>query len=595
MQGYGLIHWVNLSTGEQRSEPVSDDLAWNFIGGKGLGAKILYDITDERTDPLGPDNPLIFAIGPFTGTAVPYSGKGTFIFRSPQTGIIGESVIGGTLGAAFRWVGATALVVTGRAEKPVYLVVSENGVEIKDASHLWGKTIYQTEEELKKEYKRSSVASIGPAGENLVKYAVIGNEKWRQAGRTGAGAVMGSKNLKAIVIDYDAMKWDAADPDGVRKYTAEEIIPRAKEECKGYFQKGTPNLVELANEWGFFPSYYWSKGSVEGWDKISWEAIEREVFVHAKGCFACPTPCGRYSKVKEGKYAGSEAEIEYETIYSIGGLAAITDIKAIVWLNDLIDDLGMDTITIGNIYGFAIEAYKRGKLDPGFKLDYGDPESLYELTKMIAKREGVGDILAEGVRAAAQKLGLEDLAVHVKGLEPAGYDPRTLKSMILTYGVSSRGACHLRLTGYFADIKGLGGDRNSVTMEKTKVLADLEEKGVLEDSFVICKFTRTLIDWEQMAKYYTLITGKETSVEDLKRAARRIINLVRLYDVKLGVRRKDDRLPKRLLRESFVHDGEERKITEEEQERFLDYYYELRGWDSEGVPKEETLKEYGLI
>ncbi len=592
MKGYGKIHWIDLSTGEYRSEPVTDELAWNFIGGKGIGAKLLYDLTDEKTDPLGPDNPLIFAIGPFTGTAVPYSGKGTFIFKSPQTGIIGESVIGGTFGAAFRWVGGTALVIKGSSEKPVYLRVSEDGVEIEDASHLWGKGIYETEDELKKGCKRCSVASIGPAGENLVKYAVIGNEKWRQAGRTGAGAVMGSKKLKAIVIEYDSMKWDAADPDGVRELTSQEIIPAAREALRSYFEKGTPALVELANEWGFFPSYYWSKGSVEGWEGIAWDAIEREVFVRAKGCFGCPTPCGRYSKVKEGPYSGSEVEIEYETIYSIGGLAAITDIKAIVWLNDLIDDLGMDTITIGNVFGFVIEAYKRGKID--FKAEYGEPEPLYELTKMIAYREGIGDLLAEGVAKAAKKLGLEDLAIHVKGLEPAGYDPRTLKSMSLSYGVSSRGACHLRLVGYFADIKGFGGDRKSVSREKVEAVADLEEKAVLEDSFVICKFTRTLIDWESMAKYYTLITGRETKVEDLKRAARRIINLVRMYNVKLGVRRKDDRLPQRLLKETFVHEGEERSITEEEMERFLDYYYELRGWDQQGVPKRETLEEYDL-
>ncbi len=595
MKGYGLIHWIDLSTGKQKSEPVPEGLAWNFIGGKGIGAKILYEITDDKTDPLGPENPLIFAIGPFTGTAVPYSGKGTFIFRSPQTGVIGESVVGGTFGAASRWVGATVIVIIGKSEKPIYLVVSEDGIEINDASHLWGKTIYQTEDGLKREYKRSSIASIGPAGENLVKFAVIGNEKWRQAGRTGGGAVMGSKKLKAIIIDYDKMKWDAADPDGVRKYTAEEIIPKARKELKSYFEKGTTSLVELANEWGFFPSYYWSRGSVDGWDRIAWEAIEKGVFVHAKGCFGCPTPCGRYSKVKEGGYAGSEVELEYETIYSIGGLAAITDIKAIVWLNDLIDGLGMDTITLGNVLGFAIEAYKRGKLDPGFKLNYGDPESLYQLTKMIAKREGVGGILAEGVKVASEKLGLEDLAIHVKGLEPAGYDPRTLKSMILSYGASSRGACHLRFMGYYADIKGLGGDRETISMEKTKALSDLEEKGVLEDSFVLCKFTRTLIDWEQMAKYYTLITGRETRVEDLKMAARRIINLVRMYNVRLGIRREDDRLPRRLLRESFIYNGEERKITEEEQEKFLDYYYELRGWNSNGVPREEILKKYGLI
>lgn len=595
MKGYGLIHWIDLSERKVRSEPVPDELAWKFIGGKGLGAKILYDMTDANTDPLGPENPLIFAIGPFTGTAVPYSGKGTFVFKSPQTGIIGESVIGGTLGAATRWVGTTALVIMKRAERPTYLVLSENGVEFRDASGLWGKDIYETEEELRKEHGRCSVASIGPAGENLVKFAAIGNEKWRQAGRTGGGAVMGSKRLKAIVVEYDTQKWDAADPEGVRKFSAEVIVPRARQELKSYFERGTPGAVELANLWGFFPSYYWSRGSVDGWENIAWDAIKREVFVHPRACFGCPTPCGRYSRVREGRYSGSEVELEYETIFAIGGLNAITDIKAIVWLNDQADRLGMDTITLGNVFGFAIEAYKRGKLDPGFKLDYGDPEALHRLADMIARREGVGDILAEGVASASRKLGLEDLAVHVKGLEPAGYDPRTLKSMIIGYGLSSRGACHLRITGYYADIRGLGGDRKTINMEKTLVLANLEELAAIGDSLVLCRFsTRTTIAWEEMARYYSMITGREAGVEDMRNAARRIINLTRMYNVRLGVRRKDDRLPKRLLREAFVHEGEERRITEEEQERFLDLYYEVRGWDREGVPKPETLRQLGL-
>jgi Aldehyde:ferredoxin oxidoreductase len=211
----------------------------------------------------------------------------------------------------------------------------------------------------------------------------------------------------------------------------------------------------------------------------------------------------------------------------------------------------MDTITLGNVFGFAIEAYKRGKIDPGFKLDYGDPESLYELAEMIARREGVGDILAEGVAHASRKLGLEDIAVHVKGLEPAGYDPRILKSMILSYGVSSRGACHLRMMGYFLDIRGIGGDRNAVNEEKTVALAEWEEKCVLWDSLLACKFSRTVMEPEQMAKYYTLITGRQTTPGDLRRAARRIINLVRMYNVRHGIRRKDDKLPKSFLKETL--------------------------------------------
>ena len=593
MRGYGLIHWIDLSTRSVRSEPVSDELAWNFIGGKGLGAKILYDFTDERTDPIGPDNLLIFSIGPFTGTAVPYSGKGAFTFKSPLTGIMGESIIGGTIGAAARWTGTTALVIKGKAEKPVYIAVSEDGVEIKDADHLWGLDIYRTEDEIKKEHKRCSVAAIGPAGENLVKFAAIGNERWRQAGRAGGGAVMGSKRVKAIVMEYEKQKWDAFDRDAVIKYSAEEIIPKAREALKSYFERGTPAMVEIANDWGFFPSYYWSRGSLEGWEGISWDSIKREVFVHPRACFGCPTPCGRYCRVRDGKYKGSEVELDYETIYAIGGLNAITDVKAVVWLNDQADRLGMDTITLGNVFGFAIEAYKRGKIDPGFKLDYGDPESLYELAEMIARREGVGDILAEGVAHASRKLGLEDIAVHVKGLEPAGYDPRILKSMILSYGVSSRGACHLRMMGYFLDIRGIGGDRNAVNEEKTVALAEWEEKCVLWDSLLACKFSRTVMEPEQMAKYYTLITGRQTTPEDLRRAARRIINLTRMYNVRHGIRRKDDRLPKRLLKER-LQDKEEGRITEEEQERFLSLYYRIRGWDEEGVPRPETLREYGL-
>jgi len=252
MKGYGLMHWVDLSAKRVRSEPVPEDLAWNFIGGKGLGSKILYDLTDERTDPIGPENPLIFSIGPFTGTAVPYSGKGAFVFKSPLTGILGESVIGGTIGAAARWTGTTALIITGRAERPVYILVDEDGVEIRDAGHLWGLDIYRTEEEIKKEHKKCSVAAIGPAGEKLVKFAAIGNERWRQAGRAGGGAVMGSKRVKAIVMEYERQKWDAFDPDGVIKYSSEEIIPRAKEVLRSYFERGTPAMVEIANEWGFF-------------------------------------------------------------------------------------------------------------------------------------------------------------------------------------------------------------------------------------------------------------------------------------------------------------------------------------------------------
>ncbi len=583
LPGYGEIVTVDLSTRDVSFSPVPDSLALRYVGGKGIGLRMLYDMTSPSTDPLGPDNPLILAIGPLTGTAVPFSGKAAFTFKSPQTGVLGESVVGGTLGAALRWIGVTALVVKGASEDPVYLLVSPEGIEVRDARNLWGLRIYETTDLLKEEHGRAaSVAAIGPAGENLVSFACVGNEYWRQAGRAGAGAVMGSKRLKAVVVVHDGPDWDAHDPDGVRSLAA-SMMPRIREGLRSYFESGTPGIVELANRMGFFPSLYWSRGSLEGWEGISWEAL-REIFLGPRGCAVCPTPCGRLAEVDGGEHAGARAEVEYETLFALGGLVGVTDVREVTWLNSLADDLGLDTISLGNVLGFAIEAHRRGKLDPGFALSYGDAEALGRLTEMIAKREGVGDLLAGGVRRASEALGLEDLAIHVKGLEPSGYDPRTLKGMIVSFGVSSRGACHLRLMGYYADIKGFGGGPDEVTEEKMLVIADLEERSVLMDSLLLCKFSRTVMLWGEMAEFYRLVTGVDVGEDGLREAAKRIIDLSRWFNVREGVHREHDRLPRRLVDEPLVHEGAERKITQEEVERSLDLYYRLRGWNEQGVP-----------
>ncbi len=583
LPGYGEIVTVNLSIREVSVSPTPESLALRYVGGKGIGLRMLCDMTSPSTDPLGPDNPLVLAIGPLTGTAIPFSGKAAFSFKSPQTGVLGESIVGGTLGAALRWVGVTALVVEGASRDPVYLLLTPEGVEVRDARRLWGLGIYETTDLLKEEHGRTaSVAAIGPAGENLVSFACVGNEYWRQAGRTGAGAVMGSKRLKAIVVAHDGPDWDAHDPDGVRSLAA-SMMPRIREGLKSYFERGTPGIVELANRMGFFPSLYWSQGSIEGWEGLSWDAL-REIFLGPRGCAGCPTPCGRLAEVDGGRRAGARAEVEYETLFALGGLVGVTDVREVTWLNSLADDLGLDTISLGNVLGFAIEARRRGRLDPGFRLECGDSEALGRLTEMIARREGVGDLLAGGVRRAAEALGLEDLAVHVKGLEPSGYDPRTLRGMIVSFGVSSRGACHLRLMGYYADIKGMGGGPDEVTEEKMRAIADLEERGVMMDSLLLCKFSRTVMLWREMAESYRLVTGVDLGGEGLREAARRIIDLAKWYNLREGLGREDDRLPRRLVEEPLRHGGEERRIGWGDVERSLDLYYRIRGWDERGVP-----------
>lgn len=580
-------YFIDISSRTFKEVKVNDIIYRMYLGGKGLANKLLYDYGIWNYDPFSPQNMLVFSSGPLGGVPIPLSTRAWVGFRSPLTGILGGANVGGTLAAIMKYSGVDFIQVVGKSSKPTYLVITKEGVEFYDADHLWGKDSIETEEILKKDHgKASAVLAIGPAGENLVRFASINHEKWRQFGRTGPGAVMGSKLLKAIVFTPYKRTIEVAYPDELAKFL-KEFIPKllSHPSEKSYREKGTPGTVEVANRLGFFPSYYWSEGTLKEWERISWENLKKNYFLGPAGCLYCPLACHR--NVKSKKFSVEE-DIEYETLYSLGGLTGTNDPDWIIYLNDLTDRLGMDTMSLGNVLGFAIQLSKMGKID--IRLDWNEPEKLKELIFDIAYRRGIGNILAEGVRIASEKFNAEDIAVHVKGLEPAGYDPRTLKGMALNYAIAGRGADHLGTMAYAIDIAGRAGGMQSLGEEKVKAIIDYENLSSVMDSAILCKFGRYVYDFTTIAKLLNYVTGMEFNENDVRTIGERITNITRLINVRMGVDRRNDRLPKKFFEPLKVNDTVYR-LTEEEFHRALDTYYKYRGWDENGIPTVEKLGE----
>lgn len=570
---------------------VGEESARRFLGGRGLGSWLLYSLGGYLVEPLSPGNPLIIASGPLGGTRIPMATRAYAVFRSPLTGIFGGSNIGGTLGAVMRWAGADAVVVTGRSERPTYLLIQDGRVEFRDAADLWGKDAIETEVELKKEHGRNAaVLAIGPAGENLVRFASINHEYWRQFGRTGGGAVMGSKRLKAVVFVASRREVDVAKPDALDRWIR-EFLPTFMEKTTALREGGTLRLVDVGNPMGFFPAYYWTRLSLDGWEALSWSRkIKPEYFLRPEACLYCPAACHR--PVRSAKL-GVAVDLEYETIFAVGGLAAVRDVDWVIKINDIADRLGLDTISLGNVLAFAVAASKSGKLP--LDLDWGDGEALARLAEDIAYRRGVGDLLAEGVKKAAERLGAEDVAVHVKGLEPAGYDPRALKGMALNYAIGYRGADHLATMAYALDIPGKFGGADYLGPEKVEAVVHMENVAAAMDSLVLCKFGRDPYDaypggrfYDIVAQLLTWVTGEEWKGVDVKEAAERIVLLNRIINVKMGVDSRQDDLPAP-LKKPLTFEGKTKKVDEKELKEALRHYYTLRGWDENGIPKEETV------
>jgi len=429
-----VLH-VNVSHMSFEEEPIDEALYCGLLGGKGLGTHLLLNNIEAGVDPLSQDNVIVFATGPATDTKVFGSSRYGVFTKSPLTGIYGESYAGGSVAEPMSRTGYDAIIIKGASKKPLWLEVSSGSVKFHDASHIWGKDTYETEDAVREEVgiKDAGIVVIGPAGEKEIRFAVIENNYWRSSGRTGAGAVLGTKKIKAIVFHGDKDK-NVARIDLLLKELWKEMGGKAKTDVGAiaYKKFGTPMLVAMTNMAGAFPTKYWSLGTFDKWQNISADALLERCKVKPRACPKCFLACGRLTEVVDGRHKGLKIEgPEYETIYAFGGLCVIDDIREIAYLNDICDRLGMDTMTAGNLAAFTIEASHRKSIEE--KIEYGDVDGIAELLNKIARKEGIGAILAEGIRYAAKEWGLEDLAIHIKGLEPAGYDPRVLKGMGLAY------------------------------------------------------------------------------------------------------------------------------------------------------------------
>lgn len=582
---YNKILKIDLTKKNYSIETVEDAILKTYLGGKGLASYLLYTLNPPGVDPLAPENCLIFATGPVSKSAVWGSCRYGVFTKSPQTGFYSESYSGGKTPEAMDSTGFDAIVIHGRCNNPTVLTVHPEGVEFHDGGDIWGMDTFETEDLVLKRFprkesgfKKPGAVVIGPAAENLVRFAVIKNDYWRSAGRTGVGTVMGAKKLKALVFHGDR-KRPLFDESAVQKLS-KEMAREAKDSptAAAYKSMGTPMMVKIMNNAGAFPTRYWAEGSYEHWENISADALNEHCQVKPRACLKCFLACGRMTTVKNGRHAGLKLEgPEYETIYAFGGLCMIDSIEEIVYLNDICDRLGMDTITAGNLCAFTIEAVKHGRID--YPIDYGNVDAIAELLKKIAAREGVGDILSQGIIFAAREWNLEDIAVHVKGMEPAGYDPRVLKGMGLAYATSDRGACHLRSTFYKPELSGMI-DPDQID-GKAHMFIDFEDRLTLFDTLILCRFYRDMYPWDSLGELIKAAVGIDAGRETLKKIADSVTNIVRKFNIREGMTSEDDRLPKR-LHQKLEKTGQ--VITEEQLDFMIKDYYRLRGWDENGQP-----------
>lgn len=582
---FNRILTIDLSNQTFVIEPVEDTLLAECSGGKGLATRLLLDRNAPGVDPLSPENNLIVATGPFCGGRLWGGSRFGVYTKSPLTGFYAESYSGGKVPEAIDSAGFDAIVVSGKAARPTVLTITPDEVIFHDAGDVWGMETFQAEEEVVRRfspnqegYRKPGAITIGPAGENLVRFAIIANDKWRCAGRAGVGAVLGSKLVKAMVFQGDR-KRTYADPEGVARYAKEFSAKNIDHPgVKAYKKMGTTMMVSLMNNVGAFPAKYWSQGSCEHVEKINGETYHAEHEITPHACAKCFMACGRLARITKGRHKDLKLEgPEYETIYSFGGICMIEEMEEVAYLNDLCDRLGMDTITAGNLCGLAMEAKARGLID--YEIEYGNADQAADLITKISARADVGDILAEGIKRVAAHWNLEDLAIHVKGMEPAGYDPRKLKGMGLTFGTSPRGACHLRTTFYKPELAGMiPADQIE---GKAEMLIDYEDRLNIFDTLVLCRFYRDLYTWEELQQALSVVTGEEAGKEQLRKRAAYITNMTRQFNLREGLTAQDDKLPKRLHKESLPEGG---SLAEAEMEQLLGDYYRLRGWNSQGIP-----------
>ena len=595
--GYmGKILEVDLTSRKTTITEIDPELAKLFIGGKGYGAKILWDRVPAKTPPLSPDNLLILMTGPLTGTLAPSSGRFSVITKSPETGIFTDGHVGGYFGQKLKTAGFDGIIINGASKEPVYLHIKDESCEILDASNLWCKTVFEVDEILKKKYPKSSCGVIGPAGEKLVKFACISFDIGRQAGRCGPGAVMGSKNLKAIVVEPGDKRPTYAHPDRFKKLVKD--LNRSLHTHPNRIKRhvlGTLVCIWEGIDGGTLP--------IKNYSGIAWPQIislvpeklwEENIWAGTTTCYACPVACTKLSILKSGEYKGKKLEApEYEPVAVFGPNCLIDSYEWVTYAHILCNDLGIDAISAGNAAGFAMECYEKGLIKPEIDLKFGNGKALIEFIKLIAYREGIGDLFANGVRIAADEIGKNSkrYAIHVKGLELPGVDPRASYGMALAFATADRGGCHQRAWVARAELYG--------KLKRFSTEGRAEFVKYYQDERAAC-FSTDLCDFmpfseEDFANLLTYCTGLEFTPEEYVHAGERIWNLTRMLAVREGISRKDDTLAPRCMEEPIpAGPAKGQYISQETLDTMLNEYYNLREWDRNGIPTAKKLKELKL-
>ncbi|MEE9192568.1 MAG: aldehyde ferredoxin oxidoreductase family protein [Candidatus Aerophobetes bacterium] len=591
---------VDLTTQDVSEDAIEKDTIAQFLGGRGLGAKILYEELTPGTNPLGPQNKLLFLTSPLLGTEAPSCVKYCVVTKSPLSGTILMSLAGGFFGCELRRAGYDVLIIEGKSERPVYLLLDKGEVQIGKAEYLWGMPTDETQHYLKERLGEGvRIACVGPTAERLVPFTSIISDK-RAVGRGGAGAVMASKNLKAIVV-RGKKEVGVADSKGLHK-TVSAIRKKYRESdrIKRFGKYCTPRVLDFVNERGIFPTRNYQSGVFEGANRINAEAHQKLV-VRKLTCYKCPVVCSNLAVVREGPYRGAVTEgPEYQTLWSFGGQCGNDCLEAIIAADEICDKFGVDTISAGNIIGFAMECYERGIITRedtgGIDLRFGNHQAMIQMLRNIAVGEGLGEVLAKGVRRAAEIIGkdAERYAMQVKGLEMAGYDPRGAKGMGISFATSPRGGCHERglvTRETFGSLPPI--DRFSLE-GKGKVVMEVQDEMTVLDSLGICVFPlhNGGMDIFDVADLFSSATGIKLDSDQVMKAGERIWNVERMFNLREGFGRKDDTLPERFLKEPMPEGPSKGHVVELNQ--LLADYYSERGWDKEGKPVPGKLEELGL-
>ncbi len=611
---------IDLTEGEIKEKELSDDFLRKYIGGAGFTTKIIFDELEPDIDPLDPENVLAVAPGTLVGPKIPTASKTTFGFKAPQTGGYGKTVVGAKMGDQLKKAGYDALVIKGKAEKPSMVVIEDDNVFIEDADHIWGLDTRDTDEKIKEEYENFSTAVIGPAGENLSKISEIECED-RQAGKGGGGAVMGSKKLKAIAVKgtkdipiHDQEELDELNSKWRKITTGQGETADESFDPQDQMDYGTGEAMAAKNQvYGCFPTKNWQAGYFKrAYDNLEdpddrielnpryWTEVYRE---GRRPCPYCTKPCSQYFKAEDTPYGDIAVDgPEYETQYSLGGACEVDDIEAVAKANEICDTLGLDTISAGLTISWAMEAYEKGMIDTDLDLEFGNAEAMIEALKRIAHKEGeLGELLGDGVYEATKKVGQgsEKFAIHVKGMPPAGFEVRGVKGMALAFAVAPRGADHLTSCLYAIEMAGSYWDFEEYDRTELKgkafALKAMEDLMTLYDMTGMCKFSRGLMVDEGQLELLNAMTGFDMSLSEFLKAGERVYNLSKAFNIRNGFSRKDDKLPDRVFDDEVLYGPTEGEtLSRREFEEELDRYYDVRGWDNEGIPSKNTLKRLDL-